>query len=297
MKTLKRHSSTATDSSTHATRAASATWTHRIACAPIMALMLIAALLALPQTALAKSGTYVFDEYGLFGSSQFDALESTAASLADEYDMGVYLLVTDRMGGYSNPSEEQRTNFATGYYSRNDLGLGSGKDGILFVIAVDSRDYITVAFGQGSYSFSDKGIAAMEEAVTSQLHGDNWYGAAQEYYRQIGSQLEYYAQNGKPEKPFDLFDLLISILTILGIRAVAGGAMVGSERASMKTAREAREASNYLDPNSLRLTASEDTFVNTTFVATPRAQAHSGGGGGWGGGGGGGFSSSGGGKF
>ena len=70
----------------------------------------------------------------------------------------------------------------------------------------------------------------------------------------------------------------------------------------MKTAREKNEASNYLVEDSFVLTASTDTFVNTTLAVTPKPKNEDSdgggfGGGGWGGGGGGGFSSSGGGKF
>lgn len=261
------------------------------------ALLLAAMLLACPKTAFAKSGTYVFDEYGVFSSSEFSALESKAEALASTYDMGVYLLVTDYMGGYSNPTSDQRTSFATGYYSRNGLGLGSGKDGIMLVVAVASRDYVTIAYGQGSYSFSDEGIEKMEDAVVSYLGEDSWYGGSNAYYSEIESQLEYYDANDKPYKPVDPLAWIIGILAAVGVPGAVAGGVVGRERAAMKTARRATEASNYLDRSSFVLTASDDQYVNTTTVATPRPKSTGGGGGGWGGGGGGGFSSSGGGKF
>lgn len=251
---------------------------------------------------VAYSGTYVTDDYGLFSDEQRASLEATATQLAQQYNMGVYLLVVDNMGS-QNPTQAQRTNFATSFYRANDLGLGSGKDGILLVLAPGSRDYVTVAFGQGSYSFSDEGIASMEERVTDKLRIDNWYGGAQEYYDSIGEQLEYYSVSGKPWTEPDPLSLVLKILAMLGIPAVVAFGKVNGDKSAMKTAREQSEASNYMDAGSFKITNARDEFVNTSLVATPipkdtgKKGGNGFGGGGWGGGGGGGFSSSGGGKF
>ena len=210
------------------------------------------------------------------------------------------------MDGLSDPSSSQRTNYATTYYKEHKLGLNpaDGKDygdGIMFVIAADSRDYVTIAYGQGSYSFSDDGIEAMEDAVLDNIrdHKDDWYGAASTYYRQIGGQLDYFDRHGEAQVPLDMIDYLIRIAIILVVPALITFFVIKSWRDAMKTAREKSEAGHYLDPSSLQIIRSEDTFVNTTLSVTPKPKDNDsgGGGGGWGGGGGGGFSSSGGGKF
>lgn len=253
-------------------------------------------------SSVSYNGTYVTDDYGLFSDEQRAALEAKATKLAQDYNMGVYLLVVDNMGS-QNPTSAQRTNFATSFYRAYDLGLGSGKDGIMLVIAVGSRDYVTIAYGQGSYSFSDEGIEAMEDSVTSYLGGNDWYRGSEAYYDSIGEQLEYYSVQGKPWTEPDPLSLLLKILAILGIPAVVAGGKVSGEKSAMKTAREQSQASSYLERGSFVLTDSRDDFVNTTMTVTPIPKhddndgGSSFGGGGWGGGGGGGFSSSGGGKF
>lgn len=251
------------------------------------------------------NGTYVTDAYGLFNDEQRATLEAKATELAQKYNMGVYLLVVDKMNGLDNPTSAQRTNFATSFYRANDLGLGSGKDGIMLVIAVKSRDYVTIAYGQGSYSFSDEGIAAMEDAVKEELGSNNWYEGCEAYYDKIGEQLEYYSVKGEPWTEPDFLSLVLKVLAILGIPAGVAHAKVRREEDAMFTAREQTEAANYLIPGSLSLTQATDTFSHTTHMVVPIPQhddsdsggGSSFGGGGWGGGGGGGFSSSGGGKF
>lgn len=255
------------------------------------------------------NGTYVTDDYGLFDDSQRMQLEATATELAQKYNMGVYLLVVDYMqdsngNNLSSPSTTERTNFATSFYRAHDLGLGSGKDGIMLVLAVDSRDYVTIAYGQGSHSFSDEGIEAMESAVTECLGDDDWFEGCDTYYTKTGEQLEYYSVKGEPWTEPDLLSLLLKILAALGIPAGVAGSMVSREKSAMKTAQEKTEADNYLVPGSFSLTHATDTFVNTSLSVVPIPKHEDNdsdgggfGGGGWGGGGGGGFSSSGGGKF
>ena len=252
----------------------------------------------------AAAGTYVFDEAGLFSESELAELNAQGANLAQRYNMGVYFLTTDYMNGLANPSSSERTDYATAYYRKHSLGLNptDGKsygDGIMFVLAKASRDYVTIAYGQGSYSFSDAGIEAIENAVLDNIsdHRDNWYGAASTYYREVGSQLDYYDRHGKAQQPIGLFGYLIRFAIVLGIPALITFLVINSWRSAMKTAREQSEASQYLDPASLQVTRSDDEFVNTSLIVTPKPKDSDSGGGGWGGGGGGGFSSSGGGKF
>ena len=270
----------------------------------LFALVLCAGLFALPAKALAASDQYVYDEEGVFTEQQLQTLNEEGAALASKYNMGVYFLVTDYMNGLSDPSSSQRTEYATNFYKENNLGLNpaDGKnygDGIMFVIAIKSRDYVTVAYGQGSYSFSDKGIEDMEDEVLDNIKDgkNDWYGAATTYYDEVGGQLAYYAKHGKAQNPIGLFGYLIRIFIFVGIPLIITFFVINGWRSAMKTAVEKSEASNYLDAGSVDITRSHDQFIHTTHIVTPRPKNESKGGGGWGGGGGGGFSSSGGGKF
>ena len=255
------------------------------------------------------NGTYVTDAYGLLSSDKRAELEAQATALAEQYNMGVYLLIVDYMqdsngNKLTDPTSSQRTNFATSFYRANNLGLGSGNDGIMLAVAVDSRDYVTIGYGQGSYTFSNEGISYMEGQVTDRLGDNDWYGGFKAYYDSIGEQLEYYSVKGDTWTEPDLLSLILKVLAALGIPALFASSEIKREKSAMKTAREQREADNYLVPGSFVLTHAQDTFINTTMTVTPIPKHESSGGGGggfggggWGGGGGGGFSSSGGGKF
>ena len=258
---------------------------------------LLATLFAVP--AFADSGTYVFDEVNVLSSSEFQTLEQKGADYAQQYGIGVYVMFTDTMNGMSDPSSSERNEFGRQVFLQKGLGVGSGKNGILMVVAVQSRDYVTVKhFDDSSQDpFSDSGVDAMESDYKSYLSDNDWYGAAKSYYKSAGEQMEYFAATGKQWTEPDLIGLILKILATLGIPAAAAFIFVGGEKGKMKTAVEASEASNYLDRASFNLTVSNDQFVNTTMTVAPIPKDDDNdGGGGWSDMGGG-FSGSGGGKF
>ena len=264
--------------------------------AGMFSVALFATLFAAP--AYAESGTYVFDEVGVLSSSEFQSLEKQGADYASKYGIGVYIQFTETMNGNSNPTSSERNEYGRQVFLQKGLGVGSGQNGILVVVAVRSRDYVTVKhFADSSQDpFSNSAVDSLEGKYTSELSDNDWYEAAREYYNVAGEQMEYFATTGKQWTEPDLIGLLLKILATLGIPAVVAFGVVGNDKNKMRTAVEAHEASDYLDRSSFRLTVSNDQFVNTTMAVTPIPKQDKGGGGGWSDMGGG-FSGSGGGKF
>ena len=264
--------------------------------AGMISVALFATLFAAP--AYAESGSYVFDEVGVLSSSEFQSLEQQGAEYASKYGIGVYIQYTGTMNGEMNPSSSERNEYGRQVYLQKGLGVGSGKNGILVVVAVQSRDYVTVKhFADSSQDpFSDEAVDALEGKYTSELSDNDWYEAAREYYDVAGEQMEYFATTGKQWTEPNLISLLLKILATLGIPAFAAYAFTSGEKSKMKTAVEATEATDYLDRASFNLTVAQDQFVNTTMTVTPIPKDSKSGGGGWSNMGGG-FSGSGGGKF
>ena len=229
------------------------------------------ALLLLPGKALAKSGKYVFDEQEVLSSSEFNELESMGASYADKYHVGVYLLYTDSMTGYDESSGSGRNEFARDYYTKHDLGVGSGKDGIIFVVAVQSRKYVTVKHfnDKATDPFSDDSVDKVEKDAKSELKSNDWYEAGSSYYNNIGEHLDYFAKNGKQWKKKNLIGTVVKIAATILIPLMIAFGITRSAKNAMKTARMQTEAGNYLDPNSFNLRISTDNFVNRTMSVVP----------------------------
>ena len=131
----------------------------RSLCAFLAALVL-AACLACPALADAP---LVRDEYGLFDADTLAQLESSAEDASAGHDCDVYFLTVDSIG-----DTDQRA-YAKNYYVQNDLGSGSGKSGILFMIALGSRKYVTITYGGGVTAFTDYRIEQLEDEVVPLL--------------------------------------------------------------------------------------------------------------------------------
>ncbi len=245
----------------------------------LIALCTLACMIALacsvalaPEPALA-SDRFVHDNYALFSSSDLNALETQARATSEKYDVGVYLLVVDNIG------QSSARDYAINYYRNADLGLGAGKSGILFLVAVNSRDYVTITYGDGINAFTDYQIEQMEDAIVSELRHDRWLDAAHTYLDLADYTLAFRAEHGEPldynNAPLDPGTIVLFILIALAIAGVVAGLWCATLYSQMKTARQAVQASQYLDRNSFALLAQDDQYITSSVVATPRASSSS----------------------
>ncbi len=228
------------------------------------------ALLLLPTKAFAQSGKYVFDENNTLSQNEFNELETQGAQYADKYHTGVYLLFTDSMGPDEDSSSGKRE-FARSYYESKNLGEGSGKEGILFVVATQSRKYVTVKHfdDKSKDPFSNDAVNDLESDAKSYLKDNKWFDAGESYYENVGTYLETFAKTGKQwTKPHTVTTIVKIAATIL-IPLMIAILVVRSEKNAMLTARIQTEAGNYLDSTSVNLRVSNDIFVNRTMSVVP----------------------------
>ena len=168
------------------------------------------------------------------------------------------------------------------------------------MIAVDSRDYVTITKGKAYDIFDDAAVEYVEDAVVDYLHDDDWKNAGAAYYTKVkdvlggsfvssGSGAGSHTYNDRSsDGPNIALDLVIAI--VLGF--AISGFMCKTFYDQMKTAKEKTEANDYAQKSTFKLTGQSDTFVRSAITKTPKPKDND-----HGGGGGGGFGGSGGGKF
>lgn len=100
---------------------------------------------------------------GLFDADTYSQLEASAEAASDGHDCDVYFLVVDSIG------DDDQRQYAKDYYLANGLGSGSEQSGILFLLAVGSRKYVTITYGGGVTAFTDYRIEQIEDAVVPYL--------------------------------------------------------------------------------------------------------------------------------
>lgn len=228
-------------------------------------LLCLALCLALPLNARAESALdYVTDTAGLLTDSQRSALNSTAASISQQYQCGVYIITVDDYKNY-NPSSVAEC--AESLYVYYGLGQGEERNGVLLLLSMAERDFDIAAYGDfGNYSFTDYGKDRMADEFLDNFRNNDWYGGFEDYLDVCAR----YLSAAKQGEPYDIsggstgMPMPLKLLIVIGVPILVALIACGSMKAKMKTAREKTTAEEYLVPNSLNLRIREDRFVNRT---------------------------------
>ena len=122
----------------------------------LLAAALLCMALTLPAGAAAP---LVRDECGIFDADTLADLEEEAESASDGHGVDVYFLVVDSIG------DADQREYAKNYYISNGLGYGDEQSGILFLLAVGSRKYVTITYGGGVTAFTDYRIEQQEDEI------------------------------------------------------------------------------------------------------------------------------------
>lgn len=222
----------------------------------LLAAALLCMALSLPAWAAAP---LVRDECGVFDADTLAGLEQKAESASAGHDCDVYFLVVDDIG------EQNQRDYAKNYYNSNGLGSGSDQSGILFLLAVGSRKYVTVTFGSGTVYFTDYRIEEQENDILPYLSDSDWAGAADAYIKDCDYTLNYYAEHGEPidvDNHVTLGDVAAAMIFPLGIAAIVCFILYGQ----MKTAKIKKQANDYMTGFALRV--KRDRFTHTTQTRT-----------------------------
>ena len=250
---------------------------------------------ALTASASAFNGLYVVDEAGVLSDAQAQALENQAASLAETYDFGVYIVVLDDFSeyGYDDPYY-----FGVALYEEWGYGLGDDHDGQMLFMSMDNRKYALVYHGYGDIAFTEGGRDSLESAMLERFRNNDWAGGFRQYMDWSERLLEA-AANGEPvgwddygdyhpddaaiaanAEPEDEGIGLFDILIVAVIPAVVAALVCLAFAGQLKSVREAAQAGEYAVPHSLNLKEKSDRYKYSTETRTKVESDHDSGGGG-----------------
>lgn len=249
--------------------------------------LLLAVLLmsCLVLSVSANSVSYIADDAGLLYSDEAAVLEEKAANLSAIYGIDAVILTIDSLGGVS------AQDYADDYYDHT----GYGEDGVLFLLAMEEREWYISTCGTVIYALTDYGIQQMGEAILPYLSSGSWYDGfaffldrlpyyldayvsgtpvdgyadySGDYYHGRQDEIVYYPQEKDPSFPLSL---------LIGL--ASGGIAIGIMRSMMNSKRAQRGASAYLKDGSWNLHLHRDIFLYSNVSKTRRQQSSSSGGG------------------
>lgn len=255
---------------------------------------LILCLLMLSSLFLAAGASsylpMVIDSADLLSGEERTDLEDKAQELRTEYEMDVVILTVDTLDGKS------AQNYADDYYDDNGYGYGEDYSGILFLLAMEEREWYISTCGDAIYAFTDYGLEQLGENVVPFLSTGLYYEAfvtylvllpdyfdayrdgqpidghaddSGDYYHGEQEQVVYYDSNKAPSLAISL---VIGFVTALVAVLIMRGAM--------NTKRPQRSAGDYLKPGSFHLRTHQDMFLYSQVHKVRKQQSNSGGNGG-----------------
>ncbi|MDD5851017.1 MAG: TPM domain-containing protein [Galactobacillus timonensis] len=253
--------------------------------------ILLASILAVSCSLMPAQGegSYIIDETGVLTSNEQTELEQAASQTAQANEIGMYVIFTDTMHGYSD------SDFAEYTYYNYGLGWGKGKSGVLLAIAVEDRYFDSFSYGAATDVFTTSQLDTLNSIVLDYFRDDDWYGGASAFLNRAADIVEnsnytYYEPvytdppisdhlvETTPEQRKNLF---LSYLPVAAIAAAALAFLINMLRKrSLNNTGLQNSAALYQDKK-LDLEVYQDYFMfrNRTVHHMPRNTSSPGGGG------------------
>ncbi len=202
----------------------------------------------------------VFDNAGIFTSSEISSLEDSVAKLREKSGYDVVILTTDYTGGYDTER------YADYYYDNG----GFGKDGAIFLIDMEHRRISFSTSGEATPAVSQTRADNILDYTQEYAIDGDYYGSAKAFLRKLEPAL-IKSVTSKELLIIIPVALLVGLIFFVSIKKKY--ASVGKN-----------ENYPFREQSKLNLTKREDIFINK-HVTSVRVSSGSGGSGGGGGGG------------
>lgn len=184
--------------------------------------------------------------------------------ISERQKIDLVIVTTDSLEG------KYARDFADDYYDYHGYGMGEDKDGVLLLVAMESRDWWISTTGFGSTAFTDRGIQYISEQFLPDL-SEGEYEKAFTLYAQWCDRFLTQAYSGEaydvgnmPKEGFS-FGMWIGISILVGVAAAF--ISVSVMKNGMKSVQSVQGARNYVRGDGLKLDMAKDRFL---YVHTSR---------------------------
>ena len=247
----------------------------------IAAILLIVNALALAFPIAASAADVLWDSYEIPGTRQkprlYDAadlltdseesdLTLTLDTLSEQWRCNIAVLTTD---SHSGPIQD----YADDYFDYNGFQSDYDKNGILFMLSMEDREWAISTSGDAQYAFTDYGQEYMTERKLPYLREGAYYDAFSSYAGTCDYFLDLYSKGTpydvgyKPPKTSADYRRMAIISIIIGI--IIGLIPILTMKSGLKTVKMASGAAGYAKGGP-QLSVKEDVFINKTLTKTKR---------------------------
>ena len=223
--------------------------------------LLICMTLTVP--AFAAEVPLLYDGADLLSRGEERDILDQLEEVRDKYQVEIAIATVETTEGYDVDW------YVELYYDRNDIGIGTNRNGVLLLISMEERDWRILSNGFCADAITLGEIDAIGEEIVDQLSSGDYAEAFVEFI-----DLCSYEINGEINGfPFDFGkNLLISLAIGFAVALVATLIMA----AQLRSVRRRTEAGEYTAPGSMHVTHSSDLFLYRTVSRRARPKESSG---------------------
>lgn len=203
----------------------------------------------------------------LLSESEEAELSDCLDEISERQKLDVVIVTVDSLEGANV------TAYADDFFDYNGYGFGENKDGILFLISMEERDWCISTSGYGITAFTDAGQEYLSEKFLPYL-SDGEYAEA---FRTFAVWCDDYITQARAGTPYDVDNVPTELFSPLGalIIAVVIGLIVafiatGIMRLGLRSVFSEPKADSYIKKDSLNLTKNYDLFLYRNVTRTER---------------------------
>lgn len=209
------------------------------------------------------------DEAGLLSDSEKTALLHQLDEISERQQVDLVVVTVDSLEG------ALPVKYADDFYDAHGYGFGAEKDGVLFLVSMEERDWYISTAGFGITAVTDAGLDYMAEKILDDL-SSGAYAAAFTKFAEWCDAFITQARTGEPydsgHLPKAPFGYVRNLLIAFGIGFVISLAVVEMMRARLKTVRSQPGADAYVKRGSMQLTRKNDLFLYQHIERRKRAE-------------------------
>jgi uncharacterized protein len=209
----------------------------------------------------------IVDNAGLLRGGEISELESLAAEIALTYNFDLVIVTETSIGGAA-PMD-----YADDYFDYNGYGLGTDRDGCLFLQVTGTRDYWFSTSGRGIKILNSTAYDKLESDVVKHLAG----GEPAEAYRAFISAWEVFLALDAKGKSYNFITAYGAILypVAWGVSLIIALVALMVMKAKMNTVHPKTEANRFIVPGSLAFTQKKDSFLYSAVTKSERVDSSS----------------------
>ncbi len=234
----------------------------------LAALAVMFALTVAAQFTAFAYNTPVTDEVGYLTQNEINTLNSYLEQVRNEYNMDVVVYI-EQSAGSDNVLLR-----ADDIYDYRGYGVGENRDGIMMYISMYPRKYTFSTCGEGIRVFNDAAIERLTEITGEYLREGDYYNAIVAYAEEAYSMLTAAANGemyGEGKETADDYAKPLAWGLAVIIPLIVAALTTRARGRGMNTAQYNNSAANYVH-GGMNLMTSNDLFLYSSIMRTPRMQ-------------------------